>query len=71
MSASTPDELDAVLTEAVGRPLDELTAVEAIDVADRLRAVVSALPSMTPAETHLAHQLMAAAAAIERRAGVT
>ena len=71
MSSSTPDTLDAVVAEAVGRPLDELTAVEAIDVADRLRAVVAALPPSTPAETHLAHQLTAAAEAIERSAGVT
>jgi hypothetical protein len=71
VTASTPDELDAVLTEAVGRPLDELDAATAIDVADRLRAVVAALPPSTPADTHYAGRLTAAAERIERRAGVT
>ena len=71
MNSATPDTLDAVVTAAVGRPLDELTAVEAVDVADRLRAVVAALPPSTPAETHLAHRLIESANLVERCAGVT
>ena len=71
MTSATPDTLDAVVAAAVGRPLDELTAVDAIDVADRLRAVVAALSPSTPAETRLAHRFLEAADLIERCAGVT
>lgn len=67
-----PDTLDAVATAAVGHPLDQLTAAEAIDVADRLRAVVDALaPPPSSADSHLAAQLADAAELIEKRAGIT
>ena len=34
----------AVVEAAIGRPLADIKATEAIDVADQLRAIVAALP---------------------------
>ena len=73
MAADTDTaELRAVVADAVaastGRTLDELTATEAIDVADQLRAI-AALPTPSPRDVHLAAELDAAAAIIEGHAG--
>jgi len=59
------DDLAAVMAAALGRPLDTLTATEAIDVAERLRAIAGALDG--PGSRSLAD----AVAIIERAAGVT
>jgi len=55
----------AVVAAALGRPLDTLTATEAIDVAERLRAIAAALDGPG------APSLTEAADLIERAAGVT
>ena len=47
MAAVDPDELATVVADALaeaGRSLDDLTATEAIEIADALRAIVAALP---------------------------
>ena len=67
---TTTDELGTVVEAAAGRPLDQLTVTEALDVADQLRAITE-LPTPTPADQHLARHLRAAADLIEQRAGVT
>jgi len=59
------DDLAAVMATALGRPLDTFTATEAIDVADRLRAIADALDGPG------APSLTEAADLIERAAGVT
>ena len=66
-----PDTLAAAVEAAVGHPLDQLGTAEAIDVADRLRATVAALPSTSPAEAQLAARLTEAAELVERHAGIT
>ena len=70
MTTSTDDELAAVIEVAAGRPLDQLTVSEALDVADRLRTIAE-LPTPTPADQHLAHHLRLAADLIEQQAGDT
>ena len=70
MTPSTADELAAVIEAATGRPLDQLTDAEAVDVADRLRAIAE-LPTPTPADQHLAHHLRTAADIIEQQVEVT
>ena len=70
MTPSTAEELAAVIEATAGRPLDQLTVTEAVDVAERLR-VIAELPAPTPADQHLAHHLRAAADIIEQRAGDT
>lgn len=68
---TAPETLAAVVEAAVGRPLDSLTVTEALDVADRLRAVVDTLPATSSHDAHLAAQLIEAAVLVEHRAGVT
>ena len=41
-----------------------------LDVAERLRAIVTALPATTAGDAHLAHLLTEAAERVERRAGI-
>jgi hypothetical protein len=53
---------------AAGHALDDLSAAEAIELADDLRAV-AALPTPSPLDVRLAADLSAAADLIERRAG--
>jgi hypothetical protein len=64
--------LTAVVAEALaetGRTLDDLTATEAIEIADALRAVVAALPTPSPFDVRLAADLLAAAGIVEQRTG--
>jgi hypothetical protein len=64
--------LTAVVAEALaetGRTLDDLTATEAIELADGLRAFVAALPTPSPFDVRLAADLLAAAGIIEQRTG--
>ena len=70
MTPSTADELAAVIEAAAGRPLDKHTATEALDIAERLRAIAE-LPTPAPADQHLAHHLRTAADIIEQQVGVT
>jgi hypothetical protein len=63
--------LDAELMAAAGRPFADLDATTALDVADKLRAVVAVLPPATPRDAHLAGLLTEAAELVERRAGIT
>jgi|NGEPerStandDraft_6_1074524.scaffolds.fasta_scaffold241842_1 hypothetical protein len=67
----TDSNLAAVVEAAVGRPLADIKATEAVDVADQLRAIVAALPADTPRDKQLAAQLTEAAELVERRAGIT
>ena len=68
MNPSSIEELATIIEAAAGRPLDQLPDTEALDVAVRLREIAR-LPTLTPADQHLAHHLRAAADIIERRAG--
>lgn len=63
-----PDVLAAALADAC-RTLDDLTAHEAVELADALRAVVEALPRPTPRDASLATSLTEAANILERHAG--
>ncbi len=64
------DTFTAAVDAATGRPLDELTVTEALDVAERLRSIVAALPAPSPRDVHLAALLTDAAALVERAAGI-
>jgi len=71
VAAVDTGELDGVVLDALaegGRSIDDLTACEAIELADNLRAV-AALPTPEPRDTRLAADLIAAASIIERHAG--
>ena len=60
----TAVDIAAVVAAALaetGRSLDELTAAEAIELADGLRAVIAALPAPTPRDVRLALDITAAA----------
>ena len=64
--------LTAVVAEALaetGRSLDDLSATEAIELADTLRAIVAALATSTPRDVRLAAALTAAAGIVEQRTG--
>jgi hypothetical protein len=50
--------------------LDDLTAAEAIEIADTLRAIVAALPAPTAHDKRLATDIDAAAGIVERCAGI-
>ena len=74
MTGTDTGALASVLAEALaeaGRTLDGLSATEAIELADALRAVLAArpTPSPCPLDVRLAADLDAAAALIEREAG--
>ena len=60
--------LDGALTDA-GRTLDDLTATEAVELVDSLRAV-AALPTPSPLDVRLAAALNTAADLIEQHAGI-
>jgi hypothetical protein len=65
-------ELTTAITAALadaGRTFDDLTATEAIELADRLRAIVAALPTPTPRDVRLAASVTTTADLIERLAG--
>jgi hypothetical protein len=64
--------LTAVVAEALaetGRSLDDLSATEAIELADGLRAIVAALPALTTHDKRLAADIAAAAGIVEQRTG--
>jgi hypothetical protein len=72
MSTTTADTLAAVLAEALaetGRSIDDLTAAEAIELADGLRAFVAAMPTSSAFDVRLAAALRHAADLIEQHAG--
>ncbi len=72
MAAVDTDALAAVVADALaeaGRSLDDLTATEAIEIADGLRAIVAALPALTTHDKRLATDLGAAAAIVEQHTG--
>jgi hypothetical protein len=54
----------------VAANLDDLTATEAIEIADALRAIVAALPAPTTHDKRLATDIDAAAGSVERCAGI-
>jgi len=69
--AAVDADLAAVVADALaetGRSIDDLSASEAIEIADQLRTV-AALPILAPRDLRLAADLIAAASIIERRAG--
>ncbi|MGP0111145.1 MAG: hypothetical protein ACLPR9_20220 [Acidimicrobiales bacterium] len=70
MTAPDPDDLAAVVEAATGRPLASLTATEALDVAEQVRAILAALPATNPRDAHLCALLTEAAELVERRAGI-
>ena len=53
----------------VAANLDDLTATEAIEIADALRAIVASLPAPTTHDKRLATDIDAAAGIVERCAG--
>jgi hypothetical protein len=64
--------LAAVVADALaeaGRSLDDLSAAEAIEIADGLRAIVASLPALTTHDKRLATDLDAAAGIVEQRTG--
>jgi hypothetical protein len=72
MTPGETDDLAAVLAAALadaGGTFDDLTAIEAIELAGGLRAIVAALPTPTPRDVHLAATVVAAADLIERLVG--
>ena len=72
VAAVDTDELAAVVTDALadaGRRIDDLSATEAIELADTLRAIVAALATSTPRDVRLAAALTAAAGIVEQRTG--
>jgi hypothetical protein len=71
MTATDPAALATVMAgflSDTGRSLDDLSAAEAIKLADTLRAV-AALPVPSPLARRLSADLDAAAAPVERHAG--
>ncbi len=73
MAATDTAALAAELTAALagaGRTLDDLTATEAVEVAENLRAVVGVLATPSPLDVRLAADLSAAADLIEQHAGI-
>lgn len=69
-TTDTPETLAAVVEAATGRPLDQLTTTEALDAADRLRAVVDALDAPTPGDARLAADMASVAELVETAAGI-
>ncbi len=72
MPATDTDELAAVVADALAetdRSIDDLSATEAIELADGLRAFVAALPTPSAFDVRLAAALRHAADLIERHAG--
>jgi hypothetical protein len=72
MTVAAVDELAAVVAAALaeaGRSIDDLSAAEAIEIADALRAIVAALPAPTTHDKRLATDLGAAAGIVEQRTG--
>jgi len=70
--AADTAELTAVVADALadaGRSIDELTAAEAIELADTLRAIVAALPAPTTRDVRLTAALNAAVGIVERHDG--
>ena len=63
-------EFPRAFLEAHGPDLDALTVAEAIEVADRLRAIAAALPGSS-CDVHVAGKLNESAELVERRAGIT
>ena len=72
MAAVDTDALAAVVADALadaGRSIDDLSAAEAIEIADALRAIVATLPAPTTHDKRLATDLDAAAGIVEQRTG--
>lgn len=65
-----PETLTDAVDAPLGRPLDQLTTTEALDVADQLRAMLAALDASTPGETRYADDPAAVAELIETGAGI-
>lgn len=68
----TAVDIAAVVAAALaetGRSIDDLSATEAIELADGLRVFVAALPTPSAFDLRLATALKAAADLIERHAG--
>jgi len=68
------NDLAAVVAAALaesGRTLDHLTTNEALELANTLRATLAALPTPTPRDVRLAAALVAGAAHLEGRPGIT
>lgn len=71
MAALDTAELAIVVASALadsGRTLDDLSASEAVELADALRTTLAALAAPTPRDVRFAATLDAAATLFERRA---